>query len=60
MNPITFVHQVREELAKVTWPNRKEAFSMTLIVLGVSAAVGLYVGGLDALFTTLFDAIIRR
>lgn len=33
---------------------------MTLIVLGVSVAVGLYVGGLDAVFTSLFDYIIKR
>jgi len=60
VNPITFFHQVREELAKVSWPDRKSALSMTLVVIGVSAAVGLYVGGLDALFTTLFNAIIRQ
>ncbi|MBI5151066.1 MAG: preprotein translocase subunit SecE [Candidatus Pacebacteria bacterium] len=60
MNPITFIHQVREELAKVTWPSRKETLNMTLIVLGVSVAVGLYVGGLDAVFTSLFDYIIKR
>lgn len=60
VNPIKFIHQVREELAKVSWPNRKDTLNMTVIVLGVSVAVGLYVGGLDAVFTSLFDIIIRR
>lgn len=60
MNPLSFLHQVREELAKVTWPTRQETLTMTMIVVGVSIAVGLYVGGLDTLFTALFDTFIRR
>jgi len=60
MNPLSFLHQVREELVKVTWPTRQETLTMTLIVVGVSIAVGLYVGGLDTLFTALFETFIRR
>lgn len=32
---------------------------MTVIVLGVSLAVGLYVGGLDYLFTNLLGLILK-
>jgi preprotein translocase subunit SecE len=60
MNPIKFMQQVREELAKVTWPNRKDTLNMTAVVVGVSVAVGLYVGGLDAVFASLFQIIIQR
>ncbi|MEK7458421.1 MAG: preprotein translocase subunit SecE [Patescibacteria group bacterium] len=60
MNPLSFISQVREELAKVSWPNRKDTLNMTLVVIAVSLGVGLYVGGLDAAFTSLFDFIIRR
>jgi len=60
MNPIKYFRQVREELAKVTWPSRQSTITMTAMVIGVSAAVGIYVGGLDSLFTTLLDYVVKR
>lgn len=60
MNPIKYFRQVREELAKVTWPTRQSTINMTLMVVGVSMAVGIYVGGLDSLFTSLFDYAIKQ
>ncbi len=40
INPATFVRQVRQELAKVTWPTRKETLITTglVVVLSVLAA----------------------
>ena len=60
MHPVAFVQQVREELAKVSWPKRANAINMTLVVLGVSLVVGLYIGGLDSLFTTLLNALLKQ
>jgi len=60
MNPITYLRQVREELGKVSWPTRKDAINMTLVVIAVSAVVGIYVGGLDSLFTVILDYILKR
>ena len=60
MNPITYLRQVTEELSKVSWPTRKEALNMTFVVIGVSAVVGIYVGGLDSLFTVILDYILKR
>ncbi len=31
-SPIEFVRQVREEIARVTWPSRKETVSFTIFV----------------------------
>ena len=42
------------ELRKVTWPTRKEATNLTLIVLAVTVAFGLYLGLMDFLFTRFF------
>ncbi len=33
---------------------------MTAMVIGVSAAVGIYIGGLDSLFTSLLNILVRR
>ncbi len=59
MNILTYLQEVRVELTKVTWPTRKEATNLTLIILGASLAVGLYVGGLDYIFTSLLGTILK-
>jgi preprotein translocase SecE subunit len=55
---IAFLHQVREELRHVTWPNKDRVIKLTLMVIGISFAAGLYLGGLDYLFTLLMGVII--
>jgi preprotein translocase subunit SecE len=60
MNPITYIRQVREELGRVTWPTRQSTINMTAMVIGVSAVVGIYIGGLDSLFTSLLNILVRR
>jgi preprotein translocase subunit SecE len=45
------------ELRKVTWPTRKEATNLTLIVLAVVVAMGLFLGGLDFIYTRFFALI---
>lgn len=59
MNLLTYLKEVRVELTKVTWPTRAEATHLTLIILGASLAVGLYVGGLDYVFTSLLGTILK-
>ncbi|HFD15504.1 MAG TPA: preprotein translocase subunit SecE [Rhodospirillales bacterium] len=49
-SPAQFVREVRQELAKVTWPDRRELAYTTLSVLVMS--------GLAALFFFLTDQII--
>ncbi len=49
-SPAQFVREVRQELAKVTWPDRRELVYTTLSVLAMS--------GLAALFFFLTDQII--
>jgi preprotein translocase subunit SecE len=46
-----FFHEVRTELAKVTWPTRSDALNLTIAVVLVSALVTAYVGGVDYLLT---------
>jgi preprotein translocase subunit SecE len=33
LNPFQFVQEVRQEVAKVTWPTRKEVWVTTLMVI---------------------------
>ena len=55
---IGYLKEVRDEISQVSWPSRKEAINMTLIVIGVSLAVGAYLGALDYAFTWLMGLII--
>lgn len=56
---IKYFAQVREELDKVTWPSRKDVQNKTLIVIGVSLLVGLYISGLDLIFTRLTQLFLN-
>jgi preprotein translocase subunit SecE len=49
-DPVGFVREVRQEVARVTWPSRKETLITTGLVLALSA--------LAALFFMLVDWII--
>ncbi len=55
---ITFLKEVKIELKKVTWPTRQETIRFTLLVIGVSAGVAIFLGGLDFLFTFLMSKFV--
>jgi preprotein translocase subunit SecE len=42
-----FFKEVRSELRKVAWPNRKELTSYTILVLVTVAVVAVYIGVID-------------
>ncbi|OGO34949.1 MAG: preprotein translocase subunit SecE [Chloroflexi bacterium RBG_16_57_11] len=45
------------ELRKVSWPTRKEATNLTLVVLLVTFVMSMYLGLLDLIFTQLFSLL---
>jgi preprotein translocase subunit SecE len=59
MNLLKYLQEVRVELGKVTWPTRVEATHLTIIILLASLAVGLYIGGLDFVFTSLLGTFLK-
>lgn len=59
-NPLTFLKEVRTELKKVIWPTRAETIKLTAVVIGVSVAIGLYIGSLDILFVKLTELFLSR
>ncbi|MFH1036926.1 MAG: preprotein translocase subunit SecE [Patescibacteria group bacterium] len=54
----TFFKEVAIEMKKVNWPTRQETIKYTLIVLGISVGVAIYLGGLDFLFTTILNRFV--
>jgi len=59
MNIMQYLKEVRVELGKVTWPTRAEATHLTLIIIIASLVVGLYIGGLDIVFTNLLGIFLK-
>lgn len=57
---VGFVKEVVAELRRVTWPSRDETIRLTLMVIAVSVAVGILLGGIDLGFARLFKAIVGR
>ncbi len=47
------------EMKKVSWPTKKETYNYTLLVIGVSLAVAIYLGGLDYIFNWLLEIILK-
>jgi preprotein translocase subunit SecE len=56
---VTYLRQVRSELSKVVWPSRDQALKLTGIVLAVTVAMSLFLGGLDFLFSRLIEVVLR-
>jgi len=59
VNPLAYLGEVREELNRVTWPTRAEVIRLSGVVIIASLIVGLYIGGVDFVFTNLISAIIK-
>ncbi|GGI05794.1 preprotein translocase subunit SecE [Egicoccus halophilus] len=49
-SPGQFLREVRSELRKVAWPNRKEVASYTMVVLVVTLVLVAIVWGMDEVF----------
>ncbi len=58
--PVIFLKEVKAELTKVIWPTRDEVVKLTIVVVVVSVGIGLYIGGLDLLFTKMTDLLVKR
>ena len=58
--PVVFLKEVKAELLKVSWPTRDQVIKLTIVVVVVSFAIGLYIGGLDLAFTKLTDLLLNR
>ena len=50
--------EVIGELRRVTWPSMNETFRLTLMVIAVSAAIGVYLGVADLIYGWIFDFIL--
>ena len=55
-----WAEDIISELRKVTWPSREETWYLTVVVLVVAGAVGLFLGGVDIFFNWLINHTLLR
>ncbi|XOB41007.1 MAG: preprotein translocase subunit SecE [Candidatus Nealsonbacteria bacterium] len=53
-----FFKEVRVEIKKVNWPTTKQTIRYTLIVIGISVATAIFLGGIDFLFTNFLNKFV--
>lgn len=54
----TFVHDVRSELDKVTWPTRKETFATTWVVVVIILIISFYLGACDIILNKIMRFVL--
>lgn len=59
ISPITFLKETQDELKKVTWPKQEEIVRLTIVVIIISVAVGLFIGLLDFIFAKGIETIVK-
>jgi preprotein translocase SecE subunit len=57
---ITYIQLSYAELQKVTWPTRKQALRLTLIVIAFSVILALVVGGFDSIIRSFLQQVILK
>jgi preprotein translocase subunit SecE len=54
-----FFKEARQELAKVSWPTRKELFGAAWIVIVAVAILTLYIGGVDFVLSKAVSLVVQ-
>lgn len=57
--PTKFFQEVQTELKKVIWPTQRQAARLTLVVIAISIAVGLFIASLDFILTKIMAFVIK-
>lgn len=57
---ITFIKEARVELKKVNWPNKQQTTRYTLLVIGVSLTVAVFLGSLDFAFGEILQKLVIK
>jgi len=52
-----YLRDIRGELKKVTWPGKNDLVKTTIAVLVISLFFGIYLFGVDFIFTRIFSQI---
>ena len=57
--PAQFLREVRAEVARVTWPTRKETTMSAVMVVLMTALLAVFFVGVDQAFNALAQALLK-
>ena len=57
---INFLKDVKIELSKVSWPTKDQTIQYTLVVIGLSLAISLFLGGTDFVLQFVLNKFILK
>lgn len=53
-----YLREAKEELEKVAWPSRRDAFRYTALVVGISVGLAVAIAGIDWSLARGLEALI--
>lgn len=56
---VDYIKGSQTELRKVVWPTKHEIIQHTLLVIGISVGIALFLGVVDYIMTLGLEAIIK-
>jgi preprotein translocase subunit SecE len=57
--PGEFINQVKAETAKVVWPSTRETMMTAVMVVIMTAVLGVFFFGLDTLFSAIVQQLLK-
>lgn len=57
-SPAAFLRQVKQEFSKITWPTRKEATQMTIVVMVMCLLLAVFFFGVDRISAGIIKFIL--
>lgn len=54
-----YLTEVKQELSKVSWPEKDELLNSTYIVMAVSAGLALFIFGVDSILTAIMKFFLQ-
>ena len=58
-NPLQFVQQVRDEVAKISWPTRREVMLTTVMVFIMAALTSVFFSVVDVVIRSGLQAVLN-
>ena len=55
---VNYLKASTEELKKVSWPTKQETYKYSVLVIAISLGLAAFLGGLDKIFSWVFQLII--
>lgn len=54
-----FFREVKAELVKATWPNRRELTGATWVVMAITGVLTVYVGIIDFVLSKVVEVVLK-